>query len=102
MAGIFWAVLIVSLIESGLLVMRIPYFWAYTVFEEAGFRHHGRVPLAYLLLFPHGPERSLRTERHMVNNQFIGLCGGVHFQFQHDSVPRILGIVPRMVQDALQ
>jgi hypothetical protein len=30
MAGIFWAVLIVSLIESGLLVMRIPYFWAYT------------------------------------------------------------------------
>jgi simple sugar transport system permease protein len=32
MAGIFWGALIVSLIENGLLVMRIPYFWTYTVF----------------------------------------------------------------------
>ncbi|MFZ4615498.1 MAG: ABC transporter permease [Rectinemataceae bacterium] len=31
-AGIFWGALIVSLIENGLLVMRIPYFWTYTVF----------------------------------------------------------------------
>ena len=27
MAGIFWGALIVSLIENGPLVMRIPYFW---------------------------------------------------------------------------
>jgi len=32
MAGIFWGALIVSLIENGLLIMRIPYFWTYTVF----------------------------------------------------------------------
>ncbi len=32
MAGIFWGALIVSLIENGLVVMRIPYFWSYTVF----------------------------------------------------------------------
>ena len=31
-AGIFWGALIISLIENGLLVMRIPYFWTYTVF----------------------------------------------------------------------
>jgi|APFre7841882654_1041346.scaffolds.fasta_scaffold65353_2 hypothetical protein len=52
MAGIFWGVLIVSLSESGLLVKRIPYFWAYTVFEEAGFCHHGRVSFAYPLRVP--------------------------------------------------
>ena len=28
----------------------------------------------------------------MVNNQFIGRCGGVYFQFQNDSVPRIFGV----------
>ena len=32
MAGIFWGALMVSPIENGLLVMRIPYFWTYTVF----------------------------------------------------------------------
>jgi simple sugar transport system permease protein len=31
-AGIFWGALIISLIENGLMVMRIPYFWTYTVF----------------------------------------------------------------------
>jgi ribose/xylose/arabinose/galactoside ABC-type transport system permease subunit len=32
MAGIFWGALIISLIENGLMVLRIPYFWTYTVF----------------------------------------------------------------------
>jgi simple sugar transport system permease protein len=32
MAGIFWGALIISLIENALMVLRIPYFWTYTVF----------------------------------------------------------------------
>ena len=32
MAGVFWGALTVSLIENALAVLRIPYFWSYTVF----------------------------------------------------------------------
>ena len=32
MAGIFLGVVIISVIENGLVVLRIPYFWTYVVF----------------------------------------------------------------------
>ncbi|MGQ9615286.1 MAG: ABC transporter permease [Spirochaetota bacterium] len=32
MAGIFWGALIISIIENGLVILRIPYYWTFTVF----------------------------------------------------------------------
>jgi len=32
MAGIFWGSLIISVIENGLVIMRLPYAWTYTIF----------------------------------------------------------------------
>jgi simple sugar transport system permease protein len=32
MAGVFWGTLVISLIENGLVLMRIPYWWTFTVF----------------------------------------------------------------------
>jgi simple sugar transport system permease protein len=32
MVGVFWGALIISIIENGLVVLRIPYAWTYTVF----------------------------------------------------------------------
>jgi len=32
MAGIFLGAFAISVIENGLVVLRIPYFWTYTVF----------------------------------------------------------------------
>ena len=31
-AGIFWGALIIALIENGLVLMRVPYWWSFTVF----------------------------------------------------------------------
>lgn len=31
-AGIFWGALIISIIENGLVVLRIPYYWTFTIF----------------------------------------------------------------------
>jgi ribose/xylose/arabinose/galactoside ABC-type transport system permease subunit len=31
-AGVFWGAMVISLIENGLVMMRIPYWWTFTVF----------------------------------------------------------------------
>lgn len=31
-AGVFWGAMVISLIENGLVLMRIPYWWTFTVF----------------------------------------------------------------------
>ncbi|MFW6138913.1 MAG: ABC transporter permease [Spirochaetota bacterium] len=32
MAGVFWGALIISVIENGLVVLRIPYYWTFSIF----------------------------------------------------------------------